>query len=584
MTNKKFFVGMAVLLSVSLFFIGCPTEADTETIRETNTVGKAGDVAGLKALLNDPGVPAVIYLDVLAIATDTIIVPPGKTLIATDGVTLSTGTFVVAGTLNLGDSGINVTGAGTVIGSEAVTDKVTGGSAVTGAIQDGSETITVASTGVTAVVGNITIGSSATSATNIISSGLGTTKLYVFGNVTVSDAISTAPTINVSGNVSVTEDQTAAVVWRIQGNLDAQKLPTTGVGTLTVGGNATFAEAVAGITGAVSIAGSATFEDALTTGAGAVTVGSLTVEGTNATSLGGNLTVGGTASFGGTLGNTAASIATFNGTTTVTGAVTTGTGGLTIAGKGAVTLAEVPVTTTVGLTVKSTGGVTLTPETTIAANIVATKAVIKGTDAAGTPIKSDGTSIVVGAGNSIAVTGEGSSIVVGGSVKPVTITGATLKPGTYTGTDGKLSLSTTAVIEVVSGGKIEITGEGDLELTMAATKVVLNAGSSLDVLAATGKFGEATQTDTKITVAAATDATTATKAKVDADSTTWTVTTDETGTDISASDKIVLGTLTLDFDGTNEVSVDACAVSGTAAAGELIVGADTVITFIGTGS
>jgi hypothetical protein len=48
----------------------------------------------------------------------------------------------------------------------------------------------------------------------------------------------------------------------------------------------------------------------------------------------------------------------FNGPTTITGAVTTGTGGLTIDGTGAVTLSAAPTLTT-GLTVNNTAGVTI---------------------------------------------------------------------------------------------------------------------------------------------------------------------------------------------------------------------------------
>jgi hypothetical protein len=115
-------------------------------------------------------------------------------------------------------------------------------------------------------------------------------------------------------------------------------------------------------------------------------------------------------------------------------------------------------------------------------------------------------------------------------------------------------------------------------LTAAATTVTLNAGSALDVLATTGKFGEATQTDTKVSVTGSNSG----KAKVEANSTVWTVTDDSTGTDISSSDKIVLGTLTLDFNGTSAVTDDACAASDSAAAGKLVVGAGTTITFKGT--
>jgi hypothetical protein len=439
MTNKKFFVGMAVLLSVSLFFIGCPTEADTETVRVTNTVAKAGDPVGLQALLDDPDVPAVTYLGVLAIADGEVIVPPGKTLIAADGVTLSTGTFVVAGTLELGaDGAITPSGAGNVIGSTALLEKVVDqNSVVKVEIQDGSETIDLTET-IVAVQGPITIGSSVTSENNIVNTALSGKTLYVAGNVTASAAINPAPTaINVLGNVSVTADQSTAVVWKIQGNLDAQKLPTTGNATLTVGGNANFA-------------------DGLTTGTGLFKIGkNLTVASGKVTSLGGNLTVGDAASFGGTLGNTAASVATFNGATTVTGAVTTGTGGLTIAGKGAVTLAEEPVLTN-GLTVTNTAGVTFSSafELTASKSITASAGkvifgtgahsvtITKGTLTSNTvglatvaadgvvtlPFSTNGASLVLANEGSVAIAGTGKvaspGLEISGAGTVVTSTGA----------------------------------------------------------------------------------------------------------------------------------------------------------------
>ncbi|MDR3161006.1 MAG: hypothetical protein LBU28_05255, partial [Spirochaetaceae bacterium] len=108
---------------------------------------------------------------------------------------------------------------------------------------------------------------------------------------------------------------------------------------------------------------------------------------------------------------------------------------------------------------------------------------------------------------------------------------------------------------------------------------VLTDGGAIAVSSATGKFGEATQTDTKITIAGSDG-----NAKVEAAGTIWTVSDDATGTDISSTGEIVLGTLTLDFDGTSAVTAAAGAVSTSAAAGKLIAGEDTTITFIGTGT
>jgi hypothetical protein len=440
-------------------------------------------------------------------------------------------------------------------------------------LQDGTDTIDTSGTAIAVKVDKVTINTTATGTTNILNTELTTQNLYVVGDVEVSAAIGGAATITVTGDAEVTTAQTAAVVWDIKGNLDAKKLPTTG--TLTVGGNAVFAEAVTGITGAIAIGGNATFSNTLTTGTGAVTVGSLEV--TGAASLGaGGLTVNGAAEFKSTLTNAAASTATFNGATTID-TYTSGGAATVIAGTGSVTIAKtLGDISTNTVVIKNTGGVTLTAESTIASDIKATKATIKGV-AAGLTI--GGTTLKIPANGSIDVTAEGASIVTTGTANKVTITGATLKAGIYTGTDGRLSLSTTAEIEVADGGMIEIAGAGNLELTGATSKVVLKEGGAIDVKADTGNFGEASQTDTKVTVAAS-SAPTATKATItEAPTKVWTVT--SVGTGGTGATNIILGTLKLAITGTSDVNA-VVGASDSGAVGKLITGTGTVITFIGS--
>jgi hypothetical protein len=673
MTNKKFFIGMAVLLSVSLFVTGCPTDAADGVQGQEGQRGPiylSGEqtTAGINHAIasNAP----LVFAGVIQSDTGVVIIPSGRNVTLVGDAAYTT-EATAEGILIIGDAS-SVTGdgkvvadtAGIVIAPAGLEPKVTGSMVP---VQDGSNTVIDLAAGDVAAVkkGDITIDGEATTATNINASDLGTKTLFVFGNVTVSEALGAA-TIYVRGNAVVdTADQTAAVVWNITGDLDAQKLPTKAAGTLSVGGKADFAEAVADITGDVKIGGKATFADTLNTGTGAVSIGgdavfegaltvgtgalkiggkaafpgetltvgaggisiggdaefadaAVTFAGTGATriagktaftkalttagqlsvrgtfsvtgkaTLGGNLTVGGTADFQGELVNTAESVATFNGVTTITGKVTPDSNSLAIAGTGAVTLAAAPDLTN-GLTIKNTAGVTLVEATTIAANIVATNVTIKGDATTGTVLKTGNIDLTVAEDNRITVTGETAKIVAGGSSNKVTITGAVLKAGAYTGTDGKLSLGDTTEIEV-NGGQIVIAGSGELELTEVTSKVVLNANSALDVLSVSGKFGEATQEETKITVAAADVPATPTKAGVVKAPALaeWTVTTDgSTGVDISdAESKIILGTFAVDFDGTSAVNADECvaatADSKTAAAGKLVAGAGTIITFTGS--
>jgi hypothetical protein len=76
MSIKKFFAGMAVLLSVSLFLIGCPTEADSETVTVTNTElihfdAVVATEAALEEALADPQVKAIAFLAGAAVTVGT---------------------------------------------------------------------------------------------------------------------------------------------------------------------------------------------------------------------------------------------------------------------------------------------------------------------------------------------------------------------------------------------------------------------------------------------------------------------------------------------------------------------------------
>ncbi|MDR0637796.1 MAG: hypothetical protein LBG27_02655 [Spirochaetaceae bacterium] len=598
---KKFFLSVAVLLSVSLFLIGCPTDPESGVAGAPGSVGTTQLSANITAAslqgIVDRGGPILIsgsveigagYVDLkgasitvdgaLTFASDSFVnARSAKVAIGAGSIDIQNAViFPPAGT-SVWDSAANTGSSGKLAPLVSVADFAAAAGSGAYAVQD----VTVDASG--------NIGGTAKATV------LGSKTVYILGTLTNADAtldLSTATGVKPLGSISSSANIKLAA--------------TTLLGNLTVTGAATLTT-----TNAVDVKGT------LTTGTGAVT-------------LGGNLTVGGNAVIGGalagptssatiTFNGATASIASytakavaskdtfagkavltigtltdiasesevvFNGPTTVTKMFTPGTSGAIIAGSGAVTFtAALGATTDNNVTVKNTGGVTLTAKNTIATNIDATKVTIKGSDT-GVIIDSDAASITVNASESITVPADG-GVVAGGTTDKVTITGATLKPGTYTGTTGKLALSANTEIEVADNGAIEIAGTGDLNLTESTSKVVLNAGGAIDVKAATGKFGEATQTETKVTVGTAANPSTATKAAVVKADTVWTVTTDAAGTDISApADKIILGTFAVDFAGTSNVDVDPCiaatADSKTAAAGKLVAGAGTAITFIGT--
>ena len=97
MQKKFFFVFVTALVGVSLFLAGCANDT-TDPVTTTVTQGVAADLAGLQKVLDRDGVNPVYYYGTLAIDTETISVPAGKTLIVEGGgVTIETGTLAVAG-------------------------------------------------------------------------------------------------------------------------------------------------------------------------------------------------------------------------------------------------------------------------------------------------------------------------------------------------------------------------------------------------------------------------------------------------------------------------------------------------------
>jgi hypothetical protein len=202
------------------------------------------------------------------------------------------------------DAKDSVTGTGSLVSGNAsspviVPANVKAVGAAVGRIQEeGEESIDLDVDVVAVRRGDITIGTGATSANHIVNTDLGSKILVVLdGDVTVTKTLTSGtPMIIVEGDVTVTtEAQDQAINWFIGGGLDAKKLPTTG--TLNVVGDATFADTVTGITGAIDIGGDATFDKALT--------------------LSANLIVGGTAEFKDTVTRTSGALI-FGGDVTLT--------------------------------------------------------------------------------------------------------------------------------------------------------------------------------------------------------------------------------------------------------------------------
>jgi hypothetical protein len=521
----------------SFLITGCdsPTDGDRGANGAPGTIYLAGTYTS-EAIQNaiDTWAP-LVFAGVTQSDGDAVIIPAGRNVELIGSPAYSAN---ANGTLAI-EARSSITGNGQLRGGGTTTIAVVPeGVNVTNAtvvnIQEGAGDIDLDGSNV-AVRGPITISGEDTDSSNINDSELATKALYVVGNVTVSTAITTAPTIKVIGNASITAVQTQAVVWEITGDLDARKKPTTGAGTLYVGGNAVFAEEVAGITGGINIDGSATFSAALTTGAGGLDVGGNLIV-TGAASLGGDLEVGGTATFSSTLGNAVGETVTaeFDGPTIITGVLTTAaTGTLTIAGEGAVSLAAAPtltngliVTNTAGVTMPSTGAIpasksinasagkvvfgTAANSVTIEKGSLISAAVGLATVAADgvitLPFSTNAASLVLADGGSIAIAGTGKVAI--GTVAELKGAGSKWTAGTDTVT---FAPTAAAAGKIEGGTSATLTPSGDAaELNLlAATAQALTIGGTtkftLD-LSSAGKitFGN-TAAGSTITLTANTD-------------------------------------------------------------------------------
>jgi hypothetical protein len=503
--GKKFFAeAAALLLCASLFFIGCGSD-DGEDPGPSGPAPLTGEKTTdeITAYLNDAGPYA--FAGVVQSDGGTVYIPAFKNvgLVGEAAYTVKDGGVLIASSNGavVGDGILKSEEGGLIISTEKIkeknVDKDSLERAVALQILPVSTAIDLTGT-VVAVKNDVAINDTATGASNILQSGLNGKTLYVIGKLTVSAAIGATPTkIVVAGNVEVDTAQDQAVPWQIIGNLDAKKLPTTGVGSLDVTGTATFAEAVSDITGAIKIGGTATFN------------------------------------------NTAA----FTAPVEFGGNVILGTEALTLSDAAAV------VTLKAG---KNINGVL----------------VAGGKDVVLTPTA---TAVLTYTTDKIALTEANLDLTSGELSIPA---------GKEFSTAKEFKVGTALTVD----GTLTVDGEnGDVLLTDATTKVVLNVGSTLAVTNANGKFGEATPADTKITVAASSAPGTPTKAKSSADNTTWTITTEATTGDNFTDGKLpILGKLKIAIDGTSAVDGKACD-SGDGAIGTLKAGEGTTITFTGTG-
>ncbi|MDR1231111.1 MAG: hypothetical protein LBK61_06900 [Spirochaetaceae bacterium] len=539
--GKKFFaVAAALLLGASLFFIGCETEPEegteegggegSEPEEPTSLTGNK-TAAEIAAYLKSAGPFA--FEGVVQTDGGMVFIPAGKN-VELAGAAAYTGTtnsiLILEDASSVAGEGKLKKGNGVIVAPEAVAAAhVDGGT--DNAVILLSPTEPIVTTGAVIAVkpstGTLTISSAATSSTNITTNTqLENKTLYVVGAFTVSGSLyvsSGSVNVVVTGDVTVSESQSDSVHWKIGGNLTATKSPLSGskAGSLDVTGNADITTLNAA------------------DGAGAVNIGGdakfSQLETKGPLTIGGNTTfastvhgkIGGATTFGGNVTLEATKDLEFTGTETVTLKAGKNINDVLVAGS---------------------EDVVLTPTATAKLAYAA-------------------------AGNKITLDTENLALTSGELSIPAGKEFFTKKQftvGTALTVDGTLSIADSADAKVL--------------LTNASTKVVLNADSTLDV-GQSGKFGTATPTDTKISVAASSAPGTPTKAKSEKNDETWTITTDGNGADFSSDDSTpILGNVKIAVNGSQDVNGVACADnSDSTAAGKLKAGSNTTITFTGTG-
>jgi hypothetical protein len=281
-----------------------------------------------------------------------------------------------------------------------------------------------------AVSGDITISDDDTSATNIKASDLSsTTALYVIGDLTVSNAIGSAITVAVLGDAAANAAETAAVNWLVKGKLTVTKAPTTGAGTI-------WAETldVTGAGAAITLSESGTVvADEL------VTVATVTI----------------TTGTGGLTAGTVTGAAVFAADANITGAAFADT--VKFAGAG-----------TLSGEVSFAGDVTVTDAAAL--ELASGKAV---TLANGTSVKVGDSVLLTAGGETVLTPGGATTLTPASTGKKLTIGGAdiTLTSGVLTVVEGaELALAKTLTVDktLSNAGTITIGADGALWLTGAA--------------------------------------------------------------------------------------------------------------------
>ncbi|GHT68305.1 hypothetical protein FACS1894110_15520 [Spirochaetia bacterium] len=522
MKNRSLVVGTIALLLTAVVFLGCPTEPGEPG--KDGTLGTPGipvvnGTVTVKALQNMLNISDVVYVagPTSLTGAGTLTIPAGKSIKLFDKLTADNTGVVIDATssttaLDLSDADAGLAGASggtTPIFLLPSAPYITAAGAKLDASNSPVYAPLVSTVPDTGDWGTTALAVRTAVDTDLVAAKVaaGSQTLYVLDSLNLTGAalpsiggkIVVLGTLNNSG-AAITDSELSATAadnkLQLLGSVNSSKDITTGAIVLSLSGDLELTGTAALSAGAsitaktVSVAGTTTI-----TGTSTVTANPVTF--TGAVSLGGTLTVAGPATLGSTLTNSTSTTVTFNGATTVADVVTVGTGGLTIAGTGAVTLTAKPVpASTKLLTITNSTGVTLADGIASAGGVAGYvtisgggKLILKDTKSivAATTDTLLGTDYSLGVGTYTAagdvtfaaatittgnVAGNGLTFSDGADTNKITLSTTTTTPAVFTA--AKANNENTPLTLAIAGGKPTIT----LALSTNTSGVLLTVNAS----------------------------------------------------------------------------------------------------------
>jgi hypothetical protein len=461
------FAGLALLLG-ALIVTGCFGPIHTDKSGPEDDIGKG------------PGPSGTIQIDGSNLTLDTI----DDAIKNYSVIEIKSGTVLPAGLIDFKETRLKVLGLATttgdtIINASGVTFEWEPGAKITlsagdvfihaasfdvskadnssGAVLVPLQTGTITPGPHFAVKGPITISTAGPTSVNVIAAGdLSGKNLYVVGNITVGGNFS-ADTVTAFGNISFGTGSLRVV----GGTLAATGSLIAGTGSTGI----TLSNEAHNFRGVTGLAGSP-----ITTGTKGIIVNGAVKDGEFATEakINGKVEFTGKNNFKGALENTVAATYIFNTHTVIAGVLTSGTGGLTIAGKGGVTLDKEPVLVE-DLTISGTGVVKFADSSDFSNSPADIKI-------------NDGGKLILG-GNEMFTLGFTRGRILLSTTTDITISSLGTAGGSFNVINNDVAITAEPDGATISGGKISAFKKpksGSPDITVAAGKTLtIDAGTEI---------------------------------------------------------------------------------------------------------